>query len=119
MIRITGNRGEGAGLLTNLAIEKLLETRSNKICFLIDDTTEFLPLVDKLKGIDVHISEGYTTSTYKEYTEYVEARLNKGNFFRFIISYGFESEIENIERFANELQEKHNVWVFVIYKSAK
>jgi len=122
MIKITGNRGEGAGLLTNLAIEKFLETssNSNKVCFLIDDSGEFLPLVDKFKGIDVYI-DGIYESEYSEilltYTKYVEEKLYKTNFFRFVLNWEDKKEIRNIEKFAKELQEKYNLWIFVIYKT--
>ena len=120
MIRITGNGGEGAGLLTNLAIEKLLETQPQCLCFLIDDTTEFSPLINKLQGVNVKVSPGFL-STYEEYTEYVISRLDKGkNFFRFIFDYDeyhFENKLETIEKFANILETLYHRKVFLIYKS--
>lgn len=120
IIKISGERGEGAGFLTNLAIEKLLETYPNCICFLIDDTSEFLPLINKLKGIDVNIAPGYMS--LENYQEYLNERLGKHNFFRILYPY-HEYKLEDIENslanFADKLRHIYNRRVFVIYKSAK
>lgn len=110
-INITGKAGEDAGTTTGLIIEKLLETYSEGICFLIDRENEFFPL-----GVNVHLSAGYN-SNYKEYTSFIEDRLNKENLFRIIIDRGFENEITNIKMFARELMDRNKLKVFIIEKS--
>ena len=123
MIEIKGLRGEGAGLLTNLAIEKLLEVHPDCICFLIDDTTEFNPLAEKLNAVDIHISPGYKLYTYKAYSEYVADNTRKDkNFFRFILAdYPEEHKEVNINLInilAEDIAEIFYKKVFVIYKNA-
>lgn len=117
MIKISGKRGEGAGLLTNLAIEKLLETHSDSLCFLIDNTSEFVSLSEKLKGIDIYVSPAYF-SGYDDYKKYVISKLSKGTFFRFVIEYGqeYEYQVRDIEKLAEEIRIKYNIRIFEIYK---
>jgi len=115
MIRIIGNRGEGTGLLTNLAIEKLLETQPNCLCLLIDYTSEFSPLVDKLNGITIPVSE-----YHKEYTEHLLSRLDEGNFFRFLLdihSGYLEYVLAEIEKLASKIEKMYSRKVFLIYKT--
>lgn len=122
MIKIRGDRGEGAGILTNLAIEKLLEVsqNSNKICFLIDDSGKFFTLSDRFKGISI-CTDGTYKSKYSEttltYKDYVEEKIHSTKLFRFVIDWKDEEKMKNIEGFAKESQEKYNLWVFVIHKS--
>lgn len=117
MIKIIGDRGEGAGLLTNLAVEKLLETHPQSVCFLIDDSGEFYDLTTKLKCVDVHISPAYSMSSYEEYKDYVIDKIYTERFFRFITDYKDEAEAENIEKLANEVRSRYNIRTFVIKKS--
>lgn len=113
MIKILGKPGYGASFLTNLAIEKLLETEPNAICILIDVTGEFLPLVRKMHGIDIEVES-------HQYEEYISDQIDKENFFR-INLYLFDNnliknEIDKIEQLESILQTKFNKQVFVIYK---
>lgn len=115
MIRIIGNRGEGAGLLTNLAIEKILETQTTCLCFLIDYTSEFTPLVDKLNGITIHVSEDN-----KEYAEHLLSRLGEGNFFRFLLNISseyLEYELQEIEKLVSKIKTMYSGKVYLIYKT--
>jgi len=134
MIRITGNKGEGAGLFVNIAVKKLLENHleqfPNCLCFLIDDSTEFYPLVQELQGVNIDLSGWiYPTPDWPkdmvreiergrfDYSSYVLSLINKKKFFRFIVDWDCEDEFSNIERLANEIQNKYHLKVFVIHKS--
>lgn len=141
MIKITGDRGEGAGLLTNLAIEKLLETQLENfphcLCFLIDDSGEFSPLVQKLQGINIDLCNIlYITSNAQhdiskkniqeisqdreeklDYFDYVKGLLSNKRFFRFIVDWDCKNEFYRIEKLANEIQNEYHLKVFIIHKS--
>lgn len=119
MIKITGKRGEGAGLLTNLAVEQILKDYPNCICLLLDDTSEFYPLENELDGIGVHISPAYLS--LNEYQEFIAERINKSNLFRISYSdseYKLEDIEESVEEFANILRNVYCRRTFIIYKSA-
>jgi len=116
MVKIIGKPGYGASFLTNLAIEKLLETSSDYVCILIDITGEFLPLVKKMNGIDVNVKS-------EAYEEYILSKLDNIRFFRINLylydNYLIENEIKNIELLEKIIQSKCNKQVMVIYKDCE
>ncbi|WP_307993029.1 hypothetical protein [uncultured Clostridium sp.] len=120
MIKIIGKPGYGASFFTNLAIEKLLETSSDYICILIDMADEFLPLIKKMKGIDINGEPG---ASHLKYEEYILSRLDKENFFRinlFVFNNCLiQNEIEKIELLEKSLQSKIDKQVMVIYKTSE
>lgn len=116
MIKILGKPGYGASFITNLAIEKLLETNPNTICILVDITGEFLPIVRKMHGIDVDVDS-------EQYEKYICEQVDKENFFRINLHLFDTSLINNklkkIEELELILQSKFNKKVFVIYKDCE
>lgn len=117
MIVITGNNGEGSGLITNYAIEKLLEENIQACIILLDDTSEFNPLRNKLNG--TLISIGPLSKPIEEQISY--SNSNNDRFFQFRfnkndIEHNIKHTLEQIKKAEIKLASEGG-WVFVIFKS--
>lgn len=112
MIKIIGDKGEGAGKIVNLAIEKLRESEPESICFLLDDTGEFYPLTEKYQGVTINVS-----AAYKPFQENVLSKIDRSNFFRFLFEVNGNCSHEAIEEYAKELQGILGRKVYVLYKT--
>lgn len=110
MIVITGKNGEGSGMFVSYTIERLLNEKQQACVMLLDDTSEFTPLYDKLKGRQVMVN--HPTKSVKE-------QLANGISSRFIhlrFDEPIEENLSQIKSLEKELSES-GYWVFVVFKT--
>lgn len=106
MIIIVGNKGEGSGLLTNIAIENLLKSKPGVVVILLDDTSEFVLLSNKLNGTIVNIGVGYNP---------IEDRnIDNSNLYVVRCDEPLVYNLNELKKLENMFLSKH---VFVIYKT--
>lgn len=108
MIIISGKHGEGSGLITNLAVESLINENPRAVILLLDERSEFAPLKNKLNGIKINIGIGY-----KAISEQLE---DAKRLYIIHSNIPFECCLLEIKEAEKMLFGTGN-WVFVIYKT--
>lgn len=91
MIKITGMPGEGAGMVTAVAIKSLLALENEQyIVFLIDDTSEFKPL-----GVELDAQFINVEMDMNQYNSAIVSLYDKLNFSKRLIifnTYGYDED---------------------------